>query len=164
MARAVAQRSPDDRDLALAEQVAGILQVDEVLQLEGHVVHFDVVAADEIHRVMVGVAAHEHEKIVDPVGHLKAEHLLVEFSGLLRVVDHPGDVAEFQRADAIVLQVLAEIAPFLEQRDGGALVVLEGEDLADAGRDVYKRQVLLQACRTSDLIRLDASQTDPIPI
>src|SRR5580692_12397861 len=37
----VAQRAPDDRDLALAEQVAGILQVDEILQLEGHVVHFD---------------------------------------------------------------------------------------------------------------------------
>src|SRR5580704_9418022 len=34
---AVAQRAPDDRDLALAEQVAGILQVDEILQLEGHV-------------------------------------------------------------------------------------------------------------------------------
>src|SRR5580700_9643828 len=31
VARAVAQRAPDDRDLALAEQVAGILQVDEIL-------------------------------------------------------------------------------------------------------------------------------------
>src|SRR5208282_3424734 len=29
----MAQRSPDDRDFALAEQVAGILQVDEILQL-----------------------------------------------------------------------------------------------------------------------------------
>src|SRR3984885_4269800 len=53
VARTVAQRSPDDRDPALAEQVAGILQVDEIFQLEGHVVHFDIVAADEIHRVMV---------------------------------------------------------------------------------------------------------------
>src|SRR5580700_8773212 len=31
VARTVAQRAPDDRDLALAEQVAGILQVDEIL-------------------------------------------------------------------------------------------------------------------------------------
>src|SRR5579862_1998427 len=43
VARPVAQRAPDDRNLALAEQVAGILQVDEILQLEGHVVHFDII-------------------------------------------------------------------------------------------------------------------------
>src|ERR1700682_554825 len=35
VAGAVAQRSPDDRDLALAEPVAGLLQVDEILQLGG---------------------------------------------------------------------------------------------------------------------------------
>src|SRR5580692_2043542 len=46
--RAVPQRSPDDRDLALAEQVARILQVDEVLQLERHVMHLVAGAADEI--------------------------------------------------------------------------------------------------------------------
>src|ERR1700733_4233839 len=40
MPRPMPQRPPDDRYLPLPEQVAGILQMDEVLQLERHVVHF----------------------------------------------------------------------------------------------------------------------------
>src|SRR5580704_3487885 len=62
--RTVAQRSPDDRDFLLPEQIAGILQMDEILQLEGHVVHFAGGAADEIHGVMIGITAHEDKKIV----------------------------------------------------------------------------------------------------
>src|SRR4029077_2469242 len=54
----------------------------------------------------------------------------------------PGDVAELERADAVVLQVLAEIAPFLEQRDGGALVVLEGQHRADARRRIVAQLAL----------------------
>src|SRR5580704_2202644 len=57
MPRTMAQRSPDDRDLALAEQIARILQVDEVLQLERHVMHLGRAATDEIHRVVIAVAA-----------------------------------------------------------------------------------------------------------
>jgi hypothetical protein len=45
-------------------------------------------------------------------------------------------VAELERADADRLQMLAEITPFLEQRDRRALVVLERQHLADAGNGV----------------------------
>ena len=67
MARALAQRAPDDRDAPLPEQVAGILDVDEILELERHVMQLDVLALDEVHGVVVRVAAHEHEEIADPV-------------------------------------------------------------------------------------------------
>src|SRR5271170_8266251 len=100
--RAVAQRAPDDRDALLPEQVAGILQMNEVLQFEGHVMHFAIGAADEIHRMMIRVAAHEDEKVVDPVGDLKSEDLAVKLRGLLRIFDHPRDVAELERPDAMV--------------------------------------------------------------
>ena len=53
-------------------------------------------------------------------------------------------MAELIDADAVVLQVLAEIVPFLEQRDAGALVVLEGQDLAKA-RDRIVAQFALDA-------------------
>src|SRR6516162_8994570 len=73
----------------------------------------DGAAADEIHRVMVGVAAHEHEEVVDPVGDAKAEHLGIELRRLLRIFDDEGDMAEFQWPDAVMLQMLAEVAPSL---------------------------------------------------
>ena len=43
---------------------------------------------------------------------------------------------ELERADAGDLLVLAEIAPFLEQLDRGAFVVLEREHLADPGNGI----------------------------
>ena len=46
-------RSPDNRGSLLAEQIARILQVDEVLQLECDVMHLDVITSDEIYRVMI---------------------------------------------------------------------------------------------------------------
>ena len=62
----------------------------------------------------------------------EAQHLAVKLGGLRRVLHHPGDVAELERSDAVVLQMLAEIAPLLEQCDRRALVVLEGENRPDA--------------------------------
>ena len=80
---------------------------------------------------MIGVAAHEAEEIADPVGDAEAQHLLVERHGSLDVRREEGDVPELERSDAGDLLVLAEIAPFLEQLDRGALVVLERQHLAD---------------------------------
>jgi len=68
-------------------------------------------AADKIHHVMVRIAAHEHEPVVDPVGDFETEDLLVEIRGLLRIVHHPGNVAELERPDAVMRQMLAEIVP-----------------------------------------------------
>ena len=80
---------------------------------------------------MIGIAAHEAEEIADPVGHAEAQHLFVERHGSLNVRREEGDVPELERSDAGDLLVLAEIAPFLEQLDRGALVVLERQHLAD---------------------------------
>ncbi len=109
-----------------------VLQMDEVLQLERHVMHFRGRAADEIHGVMIRIAAHEHEEVGNPIRDPEAHHLAVKLGGLCRILDDPGDVAELERPDAVVLQMLAEIAPFLEQRDRRALVILKREHRPDA--------------------------------
>src|SRR5579863_2468423 len=93
---------------------------------------------------MVGIAAHEYEPVVDPVGHSEAEHALVEVSGLLRIVDHPGDMAELERADAVMRERTAEIAPFLEKRDAGTFVVPESQDGAET-RDRIVSQLAANA-------------------
>ena len=51
-------------------------------------------------------------------------------------------MSELERPDPRHLGVLAEIAPVLEQLDGRALVVLEGEHLADAGNGVVAQLAL----------------------
>src|SRR3569833_2844596 len=56
VARSESHRSPDDREFPFPDQVARSLQVREIPQLERDVVHLDALAADEIHRVMVGIA------------------------------------------------------------------------------------------------------------
>src|SRR6516165_8400497 len=106
--------------------------MDEILELDRDVMELHVRPADEIASVMIGIAAHEAEEIADPVGDAKAEHLLVEADGTLDVGREKGDMPELQRTDAGDLLVLAEIAPVLEQLDGGALVVLERQHLAYA--------------------------------
>src|SRR5262245_47313044 len=78
---------------------------------------------------MVGIAAHEHEQILDPVGHLEAEDAFVELSDRLHVRHHEGDVAELEWGDSTDRLVRREIIPLGEELDGGALYVLECEQL-----------------------------------
>src|SRR5262249_25314780 len=134
--RTVAQRPPDDRDSLLAHDLARVLQMHEVFELERDVMELHVWPGEEVHGVMIAVAAHEAEEIPDPVGDAEAEHLLVERHGALDVGREEGDVPELERPDAGDLRVLAEIAPVLEQLDGGALVVLERQHLAHAGNRI----------------------------
>jgi hypothetical protein len=47
--------------------------VGEVLHLEGDVMHVDFPATDEIHRVVIRVAAQEDKEVLDPVRHPKAQ-------------------------------------------------------------------------------------------
>ena len=76
VARTVTQRSPDDRNRFLPEQLAGVLDLGEVLHFEGDVVHLRLLAGEEIHRVVVRAAAQEREEVLDPVGNAEAQHLV----------------------------------------------------------------------------------------
>src|SRR3984885_15800516 len=98
--------------------------------------HLQVAATDEIYRVVIRVAAQEYEEIVDAVGNLEVQHLLVKLRCFSGIVHDPRNVAELERADTDRLQMFAEITPFLEQRDRRALVVLERQYLPDAGNGV----------------------------
>src|SRR5215211_914276 len=144
MPGAVAQRSPDDRDLLLPQHLARVLQVREVFELEGDVMQLGAASADEIDGVMVGVAAHEDKEVADPVGHPEAHDAPVKLRRLLRARHREGHMPELQRSGAEHLLVAAEIAPLREQLDGRSFVVLEGEHLADA-RDRVIAQLALDA-------------------
>src|SRR5262249_36937774 len=58
---AVPQRTPDDRYPVERKYVAAVLQMREVAELKREVVHHGALALHEIHGVVVGIAAHEHE-------------------------------------------------------------------------------------------------------
>src|SRR6202035_3456760 len=88
---------------------------------------------DEVDRMVIGIAAHEDEEIPDPVRYPEAEHFLVERDGGIHVLHHEGDMAELERPDAGYLLVLAEVAPVLEELDGGALAIRKRQDLAEPG-------------------------------
>ena len=89
--------------------------------------HLSALAADEVHGVMVRAAAHEHEPILDPVRHPKAEHAGVERGIFLRFRNHKRKMAELERPNAGHLLVLA---------DRG----LSGKHLADRSFGVFERQ------------------------
>ena len=92
-AGAVAAGAPDDRNFFVAEEIAGDLYLPPVFQLEGNVVHLRALTLDEIDGVMVGPAAHEHEPVLDPIRHAKAEHTTIEIDQWLRVGNHKGQMA-----------------------------------------------------------------------
>src|SRR5690606_7863586 len=68
----VTKRTPQDWNAFLAENVTGILQMRNVLQLKSNVLHPGRVAAQEIQGVVIRPAAQEYEEILDPVRHPKA--------------------------------------------------------------------------------------------
>src|SRR4051794_24852053 len=96
VARPVPPRPPDDWNIPRAEVVACGLHVRPVLELERDVMHARGLALHEVHRVMIGAAAHEHEPVLDPVGHAEAEHAAVEIGECLRIVDGECEMAELE--------------------------------------------------------------------
>src|SRR5262245_3384264 len=105
----------------------------EILELESDVMELGAVAANEIDRVMIGVAAQEDEEVADPVRHPEAEDALIEVGRVVWARRDEGDMAELQRARPKHLLVSPEIAPFREQLDRRALVVLERQHPAHPG-------------------------------
>src|SRR5207249_8973084 len=92
--RRMPQRTRDDRYLFLAQHVAGVLKMHEILELEGDVMQLHVGPGEEIHGVMIRVAAHEAEEIPDPIGDTKAEDPLVEGNRALDVGRKESDMPE----------------------------------------------------------------------
>src|SRR5258708_9618461 len=136
VARPVTYRPPVDRHLAQREQFAGVLDVGEVLHLEGDMMHFGLGAADEINRVVIRVAAQEDKVVLDPVRHPETQYVAVEFGHCLRILHEVGDVTELKWAGAEYLVVGAEVLPFVEELNRGAFGIVEGQHLADARNDI----------------------------
>ena len=65
-----------------------------VFQFEGKVIKPDRMSLDEIDSVMIRIAAHEDEKISNPIGYAEAQDGAIEFCGLVNVRHGEGDVAQ----------------------------------------------------------------------
>ena len=61
--RTKSQRTPDQRYSSLRQQVAGILHVREVIQLECNMMHSNNIAPQKIHGMVIRTAPHEYEKV-----------------------------------------------------------------------------------------------------
>src|SRR5712691_4181301 len=70
--------APGELDLVQAQDVAGAREMAGVVELPGGVEHAGLPGGDEVHRMMVDIAAQEHEEIPQPVGQLEAELVDVE--------------------------------------------------------------------------------------
>ena len=73
-------RPPEDLEFVASEQVAGLMHVRGVAQLERQMVDARLRAACKIHRVMFGAATQEDEIFLDPVGDTEAENVAEEFA------------------------------------------------------------------------------------
>ena len=63
----VAARTPHQVNLVAREEIAGLVDLRPVEHLERDVVQLWLLVDDEVQRVVVGVAAHEHEEVAAPV-------------------------------------------------------------------------------------------------
>ena len=108
VARPVSSRPPNDRNVLLAEKIAGDLYLRPVLQLKSNMMHFRALAAHEIHSVMIRSAAHEDKPILDPVRDAKAQNAAIKIGKDFGIVDAKCQMAELERPNTIDWQVLAE--------------------------------------------------------
>src|SRR5262249_1647871 len=142
VAGAMPHRAPEQLDLLGGEHLAGVLHVRDVLELERNVMQLRARALDEIDGVVIGIAAQEHEPVLDPVGDPETQSLRVEVRHDLHVVNREGDMAELERSYAVHLMMRAEIAPLLEQVDRRPVVVLESQHRSHAGHRIVAQLAL----------------------
>ena len=118
-----------------ARHFGGALDFRPILHLEGDVVQLRLRIIDEVHGMMIGVAAQEGEVVGMPVGDAEAEHVAIEFYGLVHVVDAIGDMAEFQRHDAGLPSVVLGEGVVGKEFDDSTFGVAEDNSIGDAGRN-----------------------------
>ena len=118
-----------------AKEVAGAVDFRPVLHLEGDVVKLRHRVDDEIDGVMIGAAAQEREGVGVPVGNAEAQHLGVELTTLLHVVDAMRDMAELERRDDGLPAVVLGEGVVGIKLDHGALEVGEHQGPRGARRN-----------------------------
>src|SRR5262249_20524723 len=131
----VAAGPPNQMDVVRGEPFAGSLNLRPILNLERDVMELRNFVHHEIDGVMIGPAAQKRERVIAPVRYPKAEHVGVELHHLLHVADAVSHVAELERHDADLAQVLLGEDIFGENLNPGILRVLEDDGFGDPRRD-----------------------------
>ena len=103
VADAVPARPPQQLVAVETEEVAGIVHVAPIAQLEGGMEVAVRAGLHQIDGVMVGPAAQEREEVRHPIGLAEAQHVAIELGDVLDVGDVESDVAELVRHDALLL-------------------------------------------------------------
>jgi uncharacterized protein len=120
-------RPPTDRNLEMCEHFAGMLNVRHIFQFEGDVVQLCGAGTEEIHGVMIGVAPHEYEKIVQPIGHPESQNPFVELNHLFQVGAEHSDMPKLQRRNSSDGPIIYEKPPALEQVDASPVRICKRE-------------------------------------
>ena len=136
MPGAVSHRSPQKVDLPAPEQIACLLHVRGVAQLERHVMQAGIAAAGKIEGMMLEPAAHEDEIFLDAIGIAKPENILVEFRSPMRIRRVKRHVAEFADDNPPHLLVRHGELPLRKQFDPPSIDIGEDQRPRDAGQMV----------------------------
>ena len=132
----VATGAPDQQQLVLGEVIAGAVDLRPVLHLESDMVQLGHRIIHQIDGVMIRVAAQEAEEVAANVREAEAQHLLIEFHHGENVDAAIGDMAELEGHDAIGLAIVGRKFIFGIDVDVRALVVFEGDGVANPGADL----------------------------
>ena len=129
VARTKPQRSPDQGDPSPCQEVTCVLNVREVFQLKGHVVHACHAASQEVHGMMIRAAPHEDEEVVDPVRDFESEQLLVEGRDRFRIGREEGHMSQLQWADSDRLHAVTGAAGVAENFNQGLVWITKQQQL-----------------------------------
>lgn len=94
VSRPVASWSPDQRKPPPTEQVACALDMSNVRQLEGDVMHSLIGITQKVHGMVIRPAAEEGEEVADPIGFPEIQKVTEEFCRSFDVGYLEGDVTQ----------------------------------------------------------------------
>jgi hypothetical protein len=122
---AVAPRPPDQRNLLLAEKIAGGPDVIPVAPFEGDVMHLVGLAVQHVQGVMIGTAAQEGEEVAHPVRNTETEYLDQEIDAALDVANFERNMSKSARTDTVRLRAPLRNGAFADKPNADAFRTFE---------------------------------------
>ena len=86
--------------------------------------------------MVIWTAAHEYEEVINPVGHSKLQHMLVERRNGFRIGRKESDMPKLQRSYAGYFLVAADMAAFGKKLDHRSIRIPKRQQRANAGGGV----------------------------
>jgi hypothetical protein len=113
----MAERSPNQLDRILLQDLAFPLEFSPVLHFERNVMKTWRLIMDEVHGVMIHAAPKKCEVIADPIRYAEAKHIGIKCDDFRHVLNTRSDVPNFQSANSLILLVFLVKSTALEDLD-----------------------------------------------